>query len=219
LDLLSSTFRSEGQQWTHLLADAEHFAASAHGYDGYLISGSMRSVVDDAATPSVANVLALIRDVHANSNAPILGICFGSQAIAAALGGRVSQNPSGRFRLGVDELRWSEAADPLRWPETLRGATLAQSHGECVTELPSHSELLASSATTPHEVFLVHDRFLGVQGHPEADSKTFRESFMPLHRSLFDLNQWQAVEDESKQPLMREAVISLGRRLLADGRL
>jgi len=213
---LTDTFRSEGQRWDKLTPDADDFASCAQGYDGYVISGSHLSVNDDRATPIVENVLALIRDVHVNSTAPVLGICFGSQAIATAFGGRVGRNPSGQFKLGVDELIWARGADRVRLPEVHRPSTLIQSHGECVLELPPHSEILASS-TVPHEIFLISDRFLGVQGHPEVDNTDLQENFMPLHRALFDTEQWQAIEHESRQPIERDAVIALGRRLLADG--
>jgi GMP synthase-like glutamine amidotransferase len=216
---LMETFGSDGQHWDKLMPDIDGFVAAARGYDGYVISGSPKSVNDDRATPMVRNVLALINDVYTSSSAPILGICFGSQAIAAAFGGHVGRNPGGHFRLGVDELIWAGRMDRASSPETLRPSTLIQSHGECVLELPSDSKLLASSSTTPHEIFLVSNRFLGVQGHPEVDNTDLQETFMPYHRKLFDAAQWQIVETESKRPIEPGAVIELGRRLLADGYL
>jgi GMP synthase-like glutamine amidotransferase len=214
---LIETFRSEGEHWDKLMPDVDGFVSDARGYDGYVISGSPKSVNDDRATPMVSNVLALIRDVYMNSNAPMLGICFGSQAIATAFGGRVGLNRSGHFKLGVDELVWAGGVDRARLPETLRPSTLVQSHGECVLELPPQSASLASSSTSPHEVFLVSKRFLGVQGHPEVDNKGLRETFMPWHRKSFDAEQWQIIEDESRWPIEPTPVVDLGRRLLADG--
>jgi GMP synthase-like glutamine amidotransferase len=216
---LMETFGSEGQHWDKLMADIDDFAAAARGYDGYVISGSPKSVNDDRATPIVRNVLALINDVYTSSSAPILGICFGSQAVATAMGGHVGLNPGGHFKLGVDELIWADGMDRARLPEPLRPSVLIESHGECVLELPPHSALLASSSTTPHEIFLVSNRFLGVQGHPEVDNTDLREIFMPWHRKSFDAEQWQIVESESKRPIEPGVVIELGRRLLADGYL
>jgi len=82
-------------------------------YSGYVISGSPRSVVDDADTLLVRNLLAFLREQAESGSAPVVGLCFGSQAIAAALGGRVGKNPSERFKLGVDQLQWSTQAQIL----------------------------------------------------------------------------------------------------------
>jgi GMP synthase-like glutamine amidotransferase len=214
---LIETFRSEGERWDKLMPELDGFLSAARGYDGYVISGSPKSVNDDRATTMVSNVLALIKDVYMDSNAPMLGICFGSQAIATAFGGRVGLNPSGHFKLGVDDLIWAGEVDRARLPETLRPSTLVQSHGECVLELPPNSASLASSSTSPHEVFLASNRFLGVQGHPEVDNTGLQETFMPWHRNSFDAEQWQIIEGESKRPVDPSAVADLGRRLLVDG--
>lgn len=203
--------------WDVLSPDDDAFLSKAGCYDGYVISGSPRSVVDDAETPFVKNVLMLIRNVRDTSTSPIVGICFGAQSLAAALGGQVSRNPRGVFKLGVDPLAWTAAAQ--RWPETSEPAVLVQSHGECVVELPPDSVHLASSATVSHEIFLTHGRFLGVQGHPEVDNALLRRRFMTHHRSLFDADAWQAIEQEADRPLSREPVVALGRRLIEEGAL
>src|SRR5580698_5841438 len=129
---LMETFGSEGQHWDNLMPDIDGFVTAARGYDGYVISGSPKSVNDDRATPMVRNVLALISDVYMSSKAPILGICFGSQAIAEAFGGHVGPNPGGHFKLGVDEMIWTGEADRARVPEALRPTVLVESHGESV---------------------------------------------------------------------------------------
>jgi GMP synthase (glutamine-hydrolysing) len=216
---LLDTFRSDGQHWDVLSPVDDDFAERALGYDGYVISGSPKSVIDDADKPLVRNLLALIRQVQAQSSAPMIGVCFGSQALAAALGGRVARNPDGSFKLGAETLTWSAPADPARWPEAQGPAALAQSHGECISVLPPGSEVLATSPSAAHEIFLVQGRFLGVQGHPEVDNELLQQVFMPLHRPLFDAERWRQVEHEARQTLQPASVIALGRRLLIQGHL
>ncbi|OJU30866.1 MAG: hypothetical protein BGN89_13870 [Alphaproteobacteria bacterium 64-6] len=208
-----------GDQWNVLVPSDEDFLARAADHDGYVISGSLKSVVDDAGTAFVDNVLGLIRNVHDSSVAPIVGVCFGSQAIAAALGGQVGKNPSGIFKLGVDRLSWSLAGGSEHWPETSSAPVIVQSHGECVLKLPKGSTRLASSSTIENEVFLVADRILGIQGHPEVDNHGLQNGFMPVHRPLFDDASWEAIERQARQPLHSVPLISLARRLLADGTL
>lgn len=212
-------FRREGERWEVLSPGDADFLEKAAGYDGYVVSGSEKSVVDDAETPLVSHLLRFLRNVRAQSRSPVLGICFGAQALAAAFGGRIGRNPDGAFRLGVETLQWVDGIDVERWPEAEAASVLIQSHGECVEQLPPGGTLLAGSSTIPHEIFLVEDRFLGIQGHPEIDSRMMTGTFMQLHRSLFDDAQWAAVEQESQLPVHRDTILAMGRRLLANGRL
>jgi len=207
------------EQWDVLTPADPELVEKALAYDGFIISGSEKSVVDDAGTLFVSRLLDFLRTVEARTSAPVFGICFGAQALAAALGGEVGRNPDQRFRLGVETLDWTP--DALRMPELVADSTctVVQSHGECVTRLPSGSTLLAGSTTIPHEVFLIGDRFFAVQGHPEIDGKLLQEYFMPIHRPLFDEEAWQQVLQESHLPVHRESLVALARRLLDEGRL
>lgn len=211
-------FRQDDEVWDVLTpADPDLIGKATH-YDGFIISGSEKSVIDDAATSFVSRLLAFLREIEARSSSPIVGICFGAQALAAALGGEVGRNPDGTFRLGVESMEWTTAAHQLHGQETETMCTVVQSHGECVTRLPPDSTLLASSKTIPHEAFLVGDRFLAVQGHPEIDVRLLQEYFMPLHRSMFDEIRWQDVLRESRLPVYRDPLRLLARRLLDQGR-
>lgn len=217
---LLQIFSRSSEQWDVLAPNDADFLSRAANYDGYVVSGSPKSVVEDAGTPLVDNVLAHIRNVREHSSAPIVGVCFGAQALAVALGGAVGKNPGGHFRLGVDRLAWAGLNDAPRWPEVSQDTALVQSHGECVLELPPGSLALASSATVPNELFLAQGRFLGIQGHPEVDNACLRHAFMPLHRQFFDDEQWKLIDAEAAQQYARpEPVIALARRLLDCGSL
>lgn len=212
-------FRRKGEHWDVLSPADPKFLERTNGYDGFIVSGSEKSVIDDGASPFVANLLTFLRSTFDESTIPVLGICFGAQAMAVALGGKVGRNPDRNFRLGVETLKWVEGIDATRWPEACSPSALIQSHGECVQELPANTTLLAGSKTIPHEIFLVGDRFLGIQGHPEMDTQMLSGFFMKLHRPLFNDAQWAYVEQETKQPVHPDAMLALGRRLLDAGRL
>jgi len=105
----------------------------------------------------------------------VLGICFGHQLLAHALGGRVGPNPRGREigTVGV-ALAAGAADDPLLGglPDRIE---VHATHMECVLELPPGAELLASSALDPHNAFRLPGRAAwGVQFHPEFSAAVIR---------------------------------------------
>jgi GMP synthase (glutamine-hydrolysing) len=105
---------------------------------------------------------------------PVLGICYGHQLLAHALGGEVGRNPRGR-EIGTVEVRGLAPArsDPLLgvW----RDAEPAHvTHLESVLALPTAAVRLAESDLDPVQAFRVGTRAWGVQFHPEFDADTVR---------------------------------------------
>jgi GMP synthase (glutamine-hydrolysing) len=105
---------------------------------------------------------------------PVLGICYGHQLLAHALGGRVGVNPRGR-EIGTVQVEALPAArgDALMGELPARFAMQA-THVESVLELPPGSTLLAVSSGDPHQAFSAGPRAWGVQFHPEFDADVMR---------------------------------------------
>ena len=137
------------------------FPADPAAFDGLLIGGSPASVNDEAHW--IGRLFDLIRVAHGKA-VPMVGACFGHQAIAQALGGRVGHN-AGPFILGTSVTRFSAQAPWM--PEDAREITLAAAHGEQVTALPPGAEVLGWSDGCPIAAYRIGDRVFATQHHPE----------------------------------------------------
>lgn len=135
-------------------------------YAGAILTGSPEMVTSGA--PWMLALQAWLRDAVA-AGFPLLGVCFGHQILAAALGGRVGDHPGGA-ELGTVEvaLTAAGAADPLLG--ALPARFPAQStHVQTVLELPPGAEVLARGDFEPHQALRFGPRAWGVQFHPEFD--------------------------------------------------
>ncbi|MCV2893258.1 type 1 glutamine amidotransferase [Lentibacter sp. XHP0401] len=129
------------------------FPESLDGIDGVMITGSPSSVNSDA--PWVARLLEVIREIYA-ADVPMIGACFGHQAIAKALGGEVSRNPDGWVH-GLVDVNLGEARLPLY-----------ASHIEQVSRLPEGADVIATGPGCPVGGFQI-GRIMTTQYHPEME--------------------------------------------------
>lgn len=103
----------------------------------------------------------------ARGGLPILGICYGHQLLAQALGGEVARRPQGVEIGTVAVTRTARAhVDPLfaNIPERFLAQTV---HWQSVIRIPDGATLLARSEAEQHHAFRYGDSAWGVQFHPE----------------------------------------------------
>ncbi len=137
------------------------FPAEIAAFDGLVIGGSPASVNDPAAW--IARLMRLIVEAH-DTGIPMVGACFGHQAIAKALGGEVRPNPSGWVFGAVD----TPISLPAPWmPDSARRITLAAAHGEQVTALPPGAQVLGGTAACPIGCYRIGQAVFAIQHHPE----------------------------------------------------
>jgi GMP synthase (glutamine-hydrolysing) len=106
---------------------------------------------------------------------PILGICYGHQLLAHALGGEVSNNPHG-LEFGTVEVRLNGSAENDALLKGLGNPIHVHAcHTQSVLKLPAGAEALASSHLDPHQAFRLGERIWGIQFHPEFDAEIVAE--------------------------------------------
>ena len=140
--------------------------ASTAGYDAIVITGSRASVYWDETwiDPLIEFIATAVDD-----GLPALGVCYGHQALAEALGGRVAGMDD--FELGYNEIE--RVGDDELFAGIDERFTVFTSHGDTVVDLPPGAELLARNDHGVHAFRKGHA--WGVQFHPEYDTQTARE--------------------------------------------
>ena len=135
--------------------------------EGYIIGGSPASVNDPDEW--IKDLFQLIRQLHSSQH-PMVGCCFGHQAIAKALGGDVQHNAGG-WGFGVAETTF-ETPRPWMQPSAEKLA-LYSAHSEQVTQLPRGAVVLGGSAFCPFGSFAVGEHIMSTEYHPEMSRDFF----------------------------------------------
>lgn len=134
--------------------EAMDFPDDVHAADGWLITGSKHGVYEDHAfIPPLEDFIRRAYD----AGVPLVGICFGHQIIAQALGGKVIKHPSG----------WAVGAQDYDFGSDT--VTLNAWHQDQVVEVPEGAQTLATSAFCQNAGFIYGDKAFSVQPHPEFD--------------------------------------------------
>jgi GMP synthase (glutamine-hydrolysing) len=137
---------------------------------GFIVTGSSASVTERA--PWMLRTEAWLREATALDR-PILGICFGHQILAQALGGNVVKNPRGR-EIGTVKVHLDDGAVRDHLFRELPSAFHANAtHVDTVADLPKGAERLATTALDGNAAFRLR-RAYGVQFHPEIDGELMR---------------------------------------------
>ena len=156
---IGAAFEARGAELvTHLAPDDGPFP-SLDGADHVVVLGAIWSVYDrEAIGHWIDEETAWLRDAD-QAGVPVLGICFGAQALTAAMGGQVTRAPRAEIGWTVIESLEPDLIEPGPWMEF--------HHDQCL--IPPGARLLARNAVCA-QAFAI-GRNLGVQFHPEVDSE------------------------------------------------
>ena len=130
------------------------FPESIRDADGWLITGSRHGAYEDL--PFIPPLEDFIRQAY-GEGVPLVGICFGHQIIAQALGGKVEKYSDG----------WSVGRTEYDFPDGK--LALNAWHQDQVVERPAEAEVIASTGFCRYAGFRYKGAALSVQPHPEFD--------------------------------------------------
>jgi GMP synthase-like glutamine amidotransferase len=134
------------------------FPPDVHAADGWLITGSRHGVYEDH--PFIKPLESFIRAAIA-AGVPLVGICFGHQIVAQAMGGRVEKFAGG----------WSVGPTDYDFGDEV--LTLNAWHQDQVVEPPPGATVLARGGICDVAALAYGDKALTIQPHPE-----FRPAFL-----------------------------------------
>lgn len=129
-------------------------------YDAFLVTGSQHDAFADT------DWIVRLRDYVVTlfqAGKPILGICFGHQLVAHALGGQAGRASVG---WGMGIMEYQCAAEPT-FIDSAQPVSLLVSHRDQVNRLPPGAQRLLSNDFCPNAAFYIGDTVLCFQGHPE----------------------------------------------------
>ena len=150
--------------------------------DAWMITGSKFGVYEDHAW--IEELRNFLQAAY-QADIPIIGICFGHQILAEALGGRVIKSDKG-WGVGIHQYpihsrqSWMQGDE-----ETL---SIQAYHQDQVVELPEDADVVAGTDFCPNAMLVYGRKALSFQGHPE-----FREDYA---RDLIEARRGTILTDE-----------------------
>jgi GMP synthase (glutamine-hydrolysing) len=172
---------------------------------GVVVTGS--SAMVSHAEPWSERTAEWLRSI-VELETPCLGICYGHQLLAKAMGGQVGPNPRGR-EIGTVTVDFADAHNDPLLGFLGSQARVQTSHVESVLERPPGAIGLGSTPLDPHHVFSVGGCAWGVQFHPEFDADVMRGYIRGRREALVE----ESLDPDALLESVEEAATA--RRLIA----
>ncbi|WP_235901628.1 glutamine amidotransferase [Alcanivorax sediminis] len=180
---------------------------------GVVITGSHAMVTDQADWMNTL-IHWCYRTIHQHPALPVLGLCFGHQLLAQALGGEVADNPMG-IEVGTVPLRLTQAGHQDALLSAIENHPWAQVvHTQSVLTPPPGAAVLASNVHDACQAFRYGDCVWGVQFHPEFSADVMRAYLQALSGESLTQQQVDTYLQEVRECEDASSILSSFARLI-----
>lgn len=178
------------------------FPSGADAADGWLITGSKHGAYEDHDW--IPPLEQLIRDIYALGR-PMVGICFGHQIIAQALGGTVEKWQGG----------WSVGHTTY----DIEGAPMAVNawHQDQVTKVPPGAKVIGRSDFCENAALVYDNRIYTVQPHPEFDARMVGQLLKTRGRGIVPDALLDDAETKLDHPIDSDKIVARMAEFLKQG--
>jgi len=158
----------------------DHFPKTPDECEGWIITGSVHGVYEDHSW--IAPLEELIRQIYA-ADVPMVGVCFGHQIMAQAMGGKVI-----KFN-GI----WGAGAREYTLPDGSTTTLLAM-HQDQVVEVPPEAKVDGTADYCSNALLTYKGNAMSIQPHPE-----FTPEFI---RDLLHMRRGKTIPVEQAEPAL-----------------
>jgi len=188
----------------HLVVDNE-FPESIDSADAWLLSGSKHGVYEDHDW--IKPLEKFVQDAYA-ADIPLVGICFGHQLLAQALGGKVEKFDGG----------WATGRIEYNMDKSVLGTddtALLAWHQDQVVELPPEAKVVGSNEFCQYAALAYGDgKALSLQPHPEFNDQ-FVSDLIEARGGVIPAENREYATNSIGQPLANETIAQTLRKFLA----
>ena len=184
--IFRSLLKADGLSWHTVELDEGQSIPDVTNYDLMIVMGGPQDVWQEDEFPWLRDEKSAIREFVVGLKRPFLGICLGHHLLAEAIGGKVGK--SARPEVGVSVVSKTAAGhgDPLLRPLS-DPLMVLQWHGAEVQELPSGTDVLATSEACAVQAFRYGRHAYGLQFHVEITDETVADwAAIPVYASALD---------------------------------
>ena len=177
VDMFQDMFRTQDFTFRHYAVCEMKFPSSVFDAEGWLVTGSKCGAYESHAW--IPPLEEFLRSSY-REGVRVVGICFGHQIFAQAMGGKVEKYQGG-WQVGMQNYDLTE----LQAPDLTKKSCVPAWHQDQVVSKPASAEILGHSSHCRYAVLGYEDRALTFQPHPEF-TKPFLEDLIEFRKNMLD---------------------------------